>query len=239
MWSTPVLSSSPLNPNRGERSSSPLSSPTPSFTHPIPFACSSTHHLKRVTMPTRYRRPEQAKRLSFGQKEADLFSEGATPTQSAMWRDKLSRRMEESERRKRAKRQDLEERRSIVYSDTAETEEEVRQAQADDEEKRKALHAQSLSYEVDTGGSDPMLPEFWEGEGDTRKDSHIDFDMEYREEVDEDEDERWMREAAEAERAEENELKRRAQARMSDAQEVMVDQEDDMDWEAMDAMDIE
>ncbi|RSH92188.1 hypothetical protein EHS25_008603 [Saitozyma podzolica] len=180
--------SSPLNPY-SDRSSSPLTSPTPHHGHAGPSTLSlhqlaapvgrpTFHHASSSTSltPTRYRRPQSAKRHSLP--GGDLFAEGTTPMEGAMWRERLSRRMEERERRRRAREEDLGRRRRSAGSsegDEASMDEEEadRRAQEDDEEifrrlvvlqRRRAEHAALVSHEDETGGSDPLLPDFWEDE---------------------------------------------------------------------------
>lgn len=70
-------------------------------------------------------------------KTPDPFGEsrGVTPVENAMWKKKFARRVQDRERRKRAREDDLTRRRSLVVGDEAMDEEEAdRQAQADDEE---------------------------------------------------------------------------------------------------------
>jgi len=142
-------------------------------------------------------------------------------------------------------------------------------------QRSKARHAQLVSHEVETGGSDPDLPDFWEDEPLEQDDIHSDRQPEmthtiiddismspvssiprrreiittYRERGDADEEERWAREAAEAEEAEleteELEIARKveeAYGLMMPEPKRRLDERDegmDMDWEALDAMDIE
>lgn len=121
----------------------------------------------------------------------DLFTEGTSPVQGQMWRDRLGRRMEERERRKRTREDDMGRRRDTLGSLSAEDQEAAdKRAAEDDEEvslsvenhilvemadgqifrrlmvlqRRKAEHAALVSHEQETGGSDPLEPEFWEEE---------------------------------------------------------------------------
>jgi len=66
-----------------------------------------------------------------------LFGEGkgTTPVESAMWKERFARRVQDRERRMRVRAQDLDRRRSIDTSDDMDDEDEAeRAAQADDEE---------------------------------------------------------------------------------------------------------
>lgn len=66
---------------------------------------------------------------------ADLFSEGTTPTEGAMWRERLARRMADRQRKKQRRDDALTRRRGMDDFDEPEDEDErERQAQADDEE---------------------------------------------------------------------------------------------------------
>ncbi|KAK8847428.1 hypothetical protein IAR55_005286 [Kwoniella newhampshirensis] len=139
---------------------------------------------------TRYSRPSSAssssKRPSHRQllsdHPQDLFTTGGTtPMEGLLWKERFSRRMKERERRKERRQADLDRRRGVGSGSSdpieAEDEEEAdRKAQEDDEEifrrlvivqRRKAHHATLVSHEVETGGSDPNLPEFWADELDS------------------------------------------------------------------------
>lgn len=136
-----------------------------------------------------------------------------------MWRERFSRRMEERERRRKARDANLNRRRGIdglgLSGVTLDEDEAERKAQEDDEEvcvlkRKKANHAALVSEEQETGGSDPNLPEFWEEELETMKneerellrklDQHVeDGPWNERSEIEED---IWAREAAEAEEVE-------------------------------------
>lgn len=66
-----------------------------------------------------------------------MFGEGkgTTPVESAMWKERFARRVQDRERRMRVRAQDLDRRRSIDTSDNMDDEDEAeRAAQADDEE---------------------------------------------------------------------------------------------------------
>ncbi|ORY30388.1 hypothetical protein BCR39DRAFT_529618 [Naematelia encephala] len=302
LWSSPIMlgrSSSPLNPNaRSDRSSSPLTSPTPfassSRGRAFPALTQGLHdgsptlkhrhsqpyEYRHRPIPTRYTRPTAAKRHSLP--AGDLFTEGTTPTEGAMWREKFSRRIEERERRKRAREDDLERRRSSGgRDDELMSEEEAdRRAQEDDEEifrrlmvlqRRRAQHTQLLSHELETGGSDPLLPDFWEDELSTiqaeerrlatlleapsnltrqRGAMNPHDDSLYRDSPKEDEEEEmWALEAAQAEQAERDTEEEELAKRVEEAYGVEVttprkqtsnqamDLDLDIDWEVMDAMD--
>ena len=140
-------------------------------------------------------------------------------------------------------------------------------------QRNRARHAQLVSHETETGGSDPNLPDFWDDEQ-----QHLDPDIQidtdglhedismttehgksqprrssnpigYRIDGDEDEEEKWAREAAEAEEAEleaeELEIARRVEEAYgmdvprSSQTYGEADSRMDMDWQAFDAMDIE
>jgi hypothetical protein len=156
MWSSSPtalgLPSSPLNPHTtpaGPSSSSPVTSPTPSHTAPSPFTlappsfrhrpASQPQLIPRYQRPVAKRSPTTARPASdlHAQASADLFGEGtgASPVQSAMWKERFARRVKDRERRRKARDDDLDRRRSIERSDEIVDEEEAdRQAQADDEE---------------------------------------------------------------------------------------------------------
>lgn len=189
--------SSPLNPY-AERSSSPVTSPTPpyfqakrSFSFSLydtsgPSSGGTTSSLRGSNMArhsnqefhrtsgsgagpsssptsnltTRYQRPSTRRPGSTGHvnltarevSSPDLFAEGTTPTEGAMWRERFSRRMEERERRRKARQVDLDRRRSSDASPAmddlagSEAEEEAeRRAQADDEEVSSGLTARMFS----------------------------------------------------------------------------------------------
>lgn len=133
--------SSPLNPHTLS-SSSPLTSPSPIYITPKshtlhPFSVASSSSSKQRS--TRYTRPVEAKRTSsYPTGPLDLFSEGTTPMEGTMWRERFTRRIEERERRKRVREIDLARRRSLPESthriDGMNEEEADRRAQADDEE---------------------------------------------------------------------------------------------------------
>nr|XP_019047140.1 hypothetical protein I302_03747 [Kwoniella bestiolae CBS 10118]OCF26070.1 hypothetical protein I302_03747 [Kwoniella bestiolae CBS 10118] len=176
-------SSSPLNPNSHARSSSPLSSPTPgpssssrpfqSFSLPSPSLKSPSTPLKS----TRYIRPSKRSSLPSSSSTTDLFSEGTTPMEGQMWREKFTRRVEAREKRKADRTRELDKRRGTGVGgremSVEEEEAEDRRAQEDDEEifrrlvilqRKKSQHASLVSHEQETGGSDPLTPEFWEDE---------------------------------------------------------------------------
>lgn len=150
--------SSPLNPHSG--SSSPLTSPTPTtsygsmhhlypspqagpsrpprmthrpFSLPSPSSSSAgssnSRYGKRPTAPSR-----QRSSLPPSNGQVDLFTEGTSPVQGQMWRDRLSRRMEERERRKRAREGEIGRRRGQNGEGDVDQEEADRRAQEDDEE---------------------------------------------------------------------------------------------------------
>ncbi|WVO16549.1 hypothetical protein L204_104228 [Cryptococcus depauperatus] len=235
------LSSSPLNPftqpvknhldTCHASSSSPQTSPTPFFRSipggaPPPLTKSQG---RKQSLSTRYERP--ARRISASASSpiagtsTDLFSEGTTPLEGAMWRERFTRRMQERKRRREAKDRDLNKRRGISKQSSLDEEEAERKAQEDDEEifrrivilqRRKARHAAIVSEEQETGGSDPDLPDFWEEELEAmqREERALLYRLEgdvvfnttnverYRQAETESEDDRLMREAEEAERAE-------------------------------------
>ena len=175
--------------------------------------------------------------------------------EGAMWRERFTRRIEERDRRKKARESDLARRRSLPEQ-MEEEEEADQRSQKDDEEVRlnfflrlvlvlviitdekqifrrlvvlqqsRARHAQLVSHQIETGGSDPDLPDFWDDDEDSitpltpqgrirgyaanlgdvpispaeSTSGHRDAVQSYRDY--EDEEERWAREAAEAEEAE-------------------------------------
>lgn len=130
--------SSPLNPHQPS-SSSPLTSPTTTYTPlrtPLlqPYTLSTPSSSK--THRTRYARPVEAKRAATCRTGPnDLFSEGTTPMEGAMWRGRFTRRMEEREQGKRVREIDLARRRSGSGAREEVNEEEAdRRARADDEE---------------------------------------------------------------------------------------------------------
>ncbi|EIW71262.1 hypothetical protein TREMEDRAFT_60193 [Tremella mesenterica DSM 1558] len=173
--------SSPLNPYPS--SSSPLTSPTPppgpSVYRPFstlaqPFSPSLQLQRRSPTSqtPTRFARPSQAgkQRSSPG---ITFTAEGTTPTESAMWRQAFTRRMEERVRRKKAREEDLARRRNMKLPQEEDVfdEEAERQAQNDEEEifrrlmvlqRRREERAQLAAEEWEGGGSDPVAPEFWD-----------------------------------------------------------------------------
>nr|KIR89095.1 hypothetical protein I308_00096 [Cryptococcus tetragattii IND107] len=140
-----------------------------------------------------------------------------------MWRERFSRRMEERERRRKARNANLNRRRGIdglgLSGVSLDEDEAERKAQEDDEEifrrivilqRKKANHAALVSEEQETGGLDPNLPDFWEEELEAMKneerellrrlDQHVeDSPWIERGEIEED---IWAREAAEAEEVE-------------------------------------
>jgi hypothetical protein len=158
-----------------------------------------------------------------------------------MWKEKFARRITDRERRKRAREQDLVKRRSgsAPVEEEMNEDEAERRAEEDDEEVswgitdhdhlwsvpqifrrlmilqiRKAHHAQLVSLETETGGSDTLLPDFWEEDlapfrpsdrNHTYSAEVCDGDelMDHGEGLpDETEEGRWASEAAEAEEAE-------------------------------------
>ncbi|WVQ69287.1 uncharacterized protein L199_007504 [Kwoniella botswanensis] len=186
---TTPRSSSPLNPNPNVRSSSPLSSPTPgssssryqSFSLPSPSSYRSAPSGAAQLRSPRYVRPSKRPSLpssSTTTTGSDLFSEGTTPMEGLMWREKFSRRVEAREKRKADRNNELDKRRGLSGSvkremSVEEEEEQDRKAQEDDEEifrrlvilqRKKSQHASLVSHEIETGGSDPLTPEFWEDE---------------------------------------------------------------------------
>ena len=131
---------SPLNPHHTS-SSSPLSSPTPQsyasrpHLHALdPFIFSAPSAIKRHQ--TRYVRPptESRRGVKYLRGPIDLFAEGTTPMEGAMWRERFTRRMEERDRRKKAREGDLARRRSLP--EQLDEEEADRRSQHDDEEVR-------------------------------------------------------------------------------------------------------
>ncbi|WVQ83258.1 hypothetical protein IAT38_005397 [Cryptococcus sp. DSM 104549] len=193
-------SSSPLNPNHPPSSSPPLSSPTP-YTHPLPFTAfaagpSPNHtqspnsptfppsfashnpphgHLPRQKISTRYQRPAKASAPSHAGATRDLFTDGTTPVTGALWRENLSRRFEERERRQKQRREkDLMQRRGLgdEVESVDDVEAERKELEEDEEifrriivlQRRKEQHAILVSEEQETGGDDPNLPDFWEAE---------------------------------------------------------------------------
>lgn len=80
---------------------------------------------------TRYSRPSQTKYLASAPSE--LFTEGTTPTEALMWREKFSKRVEDRERRRQSRDVAVDRRRGGL--DVFEEEDEE-QARADDEEVR-------------------------------------------------------------------------------------------------------
>jgi hypothetical protein len=63
----------------------------------------------------------------------DLFTEGTSPVQGQLWRDRLGRRMEERERRKRSREEEMGRRRGLP-AEEIDQEAADRRAQEDDEE---------------------------------------------------------------------------------------------------------
>ncbi|WWC67973.1 uncharacterized protein I206_101892 [Kwoniella pini CBS 10737] len=177
-------SSSPLNPNLNT-SSDPLSSPTPSSSRN--YQSFSLHSNKNSSpsvplLSTRYIRPSSSSKKSSSssssrrasssnETNSDLFSEGTTPTEGLMWREKFTRRLEERERRKKSRELNLDKKRGLQQKrefNLEEEEEADRKAQQDDEEifrrlvilqRKKNQHATLQSHELETGGSDPLLPD--------------------------------------------------------------------------------
>jgi len=155
MWSSSPSAmgrpSSPLNPytNHAGPSSSPMTSPTPPQQHqfPSPFTLGAPPSRQRpaTNLQTRYNRPSSRRSSSFPLQTpphpsgGDPFGEGkgATPVESAMWKERFTRRVKDRERRKRARDDDINRRRSMDRSDEILDEEEAdRRAQEDDEEVR-------------------------------------------------------------------------------------------------------
>ncbi|WRT64748.1 uncharacterized protein IL334_001682 [Kwoniella shivajii] len=196
---TTPRSSSPLNPNSHVSSSSPLSSPTPSSSASFSSSHTITRGYQAFQLPsyrsstsspnssspssrqTRYTRPSKRSSTSLPPSSSstgnDLFSEGTTPMEGLMWREKFTRRVEEREKRKINRNKELDKRRGMEkrlnFDQQQEEEEFDRKAQEDDEEifrrlvvlqRKKSKHAAMVSHELETGGSDPTLPEFWEDE---------------------------------------------------------------------------
>ncbi|WVR04651.1 hypothetical protein IAU60_001662 [Kwoniella sp. DSM 27419] len=265
--STP-RSSSPLNPHAS--SSSPITSPTLRLTARSSFYSSSSSMNKPGSssnlFPTRASTVstpryglQRSKRYSSPSSPSskDLFSEATTPTETMLWRERFTRRAEERDRRQQARNSQLDSKRGIQSQRmTPEEEEEAdRIAQHDDEEifrrlvisqRNKALRAAMLSHETEVG--DPANePEqrFWDEESRGQASP----DMAYRQTGhpdqdgwnDDDEEEQWAKEAAEAEQAE-------ATIAMAfedgaGAQDATVPGEMDIgmdvDWEAFDSMEIE
>lgn len=136
-------------------------------------------------------------------------------------------------------------------------------------QRRKAENAAMVSYEVETGGSDPALPDFWEDDiqllGQPSHSARFREQIEHEDEDDDmaltpkrtnafasarpisfgamNEDEQWALEAAAAEEAEREaedaEIARRVEEAYGVSVPVPVGGDLDMDWEAFDAMDIE
>lgn len=135
-------------------------------------------------------------------------------------------------------------------------------------QRSRARHAQLVSHELETGGSDADLPDFWEDEDELDPIRLEDRAMHsedvsmlnvirtalgrsgtgHREFGEEDEEDRWAREAAEAEeaewKAEELEIVRRVEKAYGMGTSTARDGGDQhvrmgVDWEAFDAMDIE
>jgi hypothetical protein len=137
--------SSPLNPHSSPQpgSSSPLTSPTPLFHQrpsvipylPLAFSITPNAHASTSQHRTRYtRRQSDPKRTP--PPNADLFAEGTTPVEGAMWKEKFARRITDRERRKRAREQDLVKRRSgsAPVEEEMNEDEAERRAEEDDEE---------------------------------------------------------------------------------------------------------
>jgi len=161
MWSSSPSAlgrpSSPLNPhtNYAGPSSSPVTSPTPPQHHQFPsqftLGAPPMRHRPASNLQTRYNRPSSRRASSFplqtpphAPSGGDPFGEGkgATPVESAMWKERFTRRVKDRERRKRARDEDINRRRSMERSDEILDEEEAdRRAQEDDEEVRLALAA--------------------------------------------------------------------------------------------------
>ncbi|KAL1411689.1 hypothetical protein Q8F55_002655 [Vanrija albida] len=213
-----------------------MSSPTPAphaslplhFSSPTrPSSSSSRSHSAPRPLSARYTRPTAPRRPSGGlSSPADLFADpasaspaGATPTETAMWKDKLQRRMHDRARRKKAHDADIARRRGSESDEYVDDDEAERRAQEEDEEifrrlmvlqRRREQHAALVSHEVETGGSDPNLPDFWEDEleafaaEERRLIRHLD-EAEYDYPVpipEETEEELWELEASAAEEAE-------------------------------------
>ncbi|BEI99616.1 hypothetical protein CcaverHIS631_0406590 [Cutaneotrichosporon cavernicola] len=176
----------------------------------------------------------------------DLFTEsGNTPTQGAMWCNRLARRMADRERKKQRREDALTRFRGMTDHEEPEDEDErERQAQADDEEifrrlmvlqRRREQHAALVSHETETGGSDPALPDIWEEEVDAlaREEralyQHLNASF-----ADDDE---WAREAAAAEEAEASaEAAELAWAEQAERQARGPDEFDEADWAAIAAL---
>ncbi|WWD21519.1 hypothetical protein CI109_106005 [Kwoniella shandongensis] len=333
--------SSPLNPNAPPHpppsSSSPMTSPTPSFAYPSfsaslytsptnrlqqhnqnrshslpsptagPGPSSSSSSSRRNTpTQTRYTRPLSSSSSTRRIHAQDLFTtsstEGTTPTpmEGLLWKERFNRRMKERERRKERRQADLDKRRGTIGGssdplDIEDEEEADRRAQEDDEEifrrlvvlqRRKANHATLVSHEVETGGSDPNLPEFWEDELDAMareerellqrlaEDEHTpnvrmgnarhsndgyhdfhDYGLIGDEVEEQNEEDIWAMEAAQAEEEEreigEAEVARRVEEALAHGPVsggpqrnvtetgMDMDMDMDMDWDAFDSMDIE
>ncbi|WWC59494.1 uncharacterized protein I303_102050 [Kwoniella dejecticola CBS 10117] len=171
-------SGGPLLSTRYSRPSSRKSSPIPN-SHGRPFAASSGSKSGSSTSSRggsgsgRRSAHGGGNRGGYGG-ASDLFSEGTTPTEGLMWREKFSRRVEERERRKSQREGNIDKRRGIDASanrremSVEEEEEADRKAQEDDEEifrrlvilqRKKTQHATLQSHELETGGSDPLLPD--------------------------------------------------------------------------------
>lgn len=132
---TMLCMSSPLNPHRSSnRSSSPMSSPTP-MPSPLPSRRNHTRHAQ-----PQFPRSRSAIG-STSSSAATLFpeaaTEGATPVESAMWRDRFRRRCAEKQRRDTERKDEVAKRRGMLGygQDLMEDEEEaMKRAELEDEE---------------------------------------------------------------------------------------------------------
>ncbi|WWC86885.1 uncharacterized protein L201_001764 [Kwoniella dendrophila CBS 6074] len=140
----------------------------------------SSSNSKSTILSTRYSRPN--KKPSLGStsssplpinNDSDLFSEGTTPMEGFMWREKFTRRLKERERRKEQRNQSIDKRRGIISNSVnremslEEEEEEDRKAQEDDEEifrRLVILQRKKLNHANEIGGLTEISPEFWEEE---------------------------------------------------------------------------
>jgi hypothetical protein len=131
----------PISPNQAiagpsrprQRRAGSLPSPASSS------SSTSTRYARRPTAPTINRTVSSNSGLGLGG-PLDLFTEGTSPVQGQLWRDRLGRRMEERERRKRVRENDMHRRRDIQGVDDEDQEAADKRAAEDDEEVCHCIH---------------------------------------------------------------------------------------------------
>lgn len=121
----------------------------PSFSSP--GSGSSSRFGRRPTAPAHTRSAGSSAVVGGLGGPLDLFTEGTSPVQGQLWRDRLGRRMEERERRKRARENEMGRRRDIEGDDADQNQDQEaadRRAQEDDEEVSSSLSDERASADI-------------------------------------------------------------------------------------------